>query len=524
MVTREETPLPRALTIPYPDMFEADLDSNQDDNNDARAVVVEPEANPPERVTQVRQARVPPHPQRAPFSYASVAGGEFSGSKQVHSGDARNVVSDSSSNLPVSKPQSTQPLAPLQNEQSDPSTVRSEFSGRKQVASTSADHVIALFDAVYPAQRTSQTGRPTTPPPQRGPELSHPAVSKGRLGRGAKGALALGLALTLTGFLSFYSRGRGSQQLQAAPTPVTADVVTPVAVPQGSTMPATVLTPGTSRATARPALVQPFLTRTLGLKIGSIVIDPGHGGHDTGAVGPTGLMEKDLCLDVALRFGQIIKQRLPGAEVVFTRTDDTFIPLEKRTNIANEKKADLFLSIHANSNPYDAARGVETYYLNLKGSPEGLRVAARENATAQETVSDLRELVKKMARSEKIKESREFAEDIQNSLSLRIQPSATSARNGGVHRAPFAVLRGANMPSVLTEISFLSNPSDEQLLKKGEYRQRLAEGLYQGLASYLQSLNSITNNLPERTPAAGRSSSGDSSAESAAVEQSRNQQ
>jgi N-acetylmuramoyl-L-alanine amidase len=162
-------------------------------------------------------------------------------------------------------------------------------------------------------------------------------------------------------------------------------------------MAATVLTPGTSRATARPALVQPFLSRTLGLKIGSIVIDPGHGGHDTGAVGPTGLMEKDLCLDVALRFGHIIKQRLPGTEVVFTRTDDTFIPLEKRTSIANEKKADLFLSIHANSSPYDAARGVETYYLNLKGSPEELRVAARENETAQETVSDLRELVKKMA-------------------------------------------------------------------------------------------------------------------------------
>jgi len=302
------------------------------------------------------------------------------------------------------------------------------------------------------------------------------------------------------------------------------DVVTPVPDPQGPTVPAAVSTPATSRATARTALGQSFLTRALGLRIGSIVIDPGHGGHDTGAVGPTGLMEKDLCLDVALRLGQIIKLRLPGAEVIFTRTDDLFIPLEKRTNIANEKKADLFLSIHANSSPYDAARGVETYYLNLKSSPEGLGVAARENATAQETVSDLGELVKKIARIEKIKESREFAEDIQNSLSQRIRPSARSARNGGVHRAPFVVLRGANMPSVLTEISFLSNPSDEQLLMKDEYRQRLAEGLYQGVASYLQSLNSITYNLPGRSSAAGRSRSGDLSAEGAAVEQSRNQQ
>ena len=523
LVTQEEPPpLPRAPTIPYPDVFEADLHSNQDDYNDARAVVVEPEANPPEPVTQVPLASVPPPPQRAPFSCARVARGDFSGSKQVHSGDAPDVVSDSSSNLPVSKPQSTQPLAPLQNEQSDPSTVRSEFSGRKQVASASADNVVALFDAIYPAQRTSQTGQPTAPPPQRGPELSHPAVSKGRVGRGAKGALALGLALALTGFLSFYSRGRGSRQLQDAPTPVAADVVTPVPGPQGSTVPAAIST-ATSRATARPALVQSFLTRTLGLKIGSIVIDPGHGGHDAGAVGPTGLMEKDLCLDVALRLGQIIKLRLPGTEVIFTRTDDTFIPLEKRTNIANEKKADLFLSIHANSSPFDAARGVETYYLNLKSSPEGLGVAARENATAQETVSDLGELVTKIARIEKIKESREFAEDIQNSLSRRVRPSARSARNGGVHRAPFVVLSGANMPSVLTEISFLSNSSDEQLLMKAEYRERLAEGLYQGVASYLQSLNSITYNLPGRSSAAGRSSAGALTAESAAVGQSRNQ-
>jgi len=257
------------------------------------------------------------------------------------------------------------------------------------------------------------------------------------------------------------------------------------------------------------------------LKIGSIVIDPGHGGHDTGAVGPTGLMEKDLCLDVALRLGQIIKLRLPGAEVIFTRTDDMFIPLEKRTNIANAKKADLFLSIHANSSPYDAARGVETYYSNFSGSPEGLEVAARENATVQEPVSDLQELVKNIARNDKIVESRQFAEDIQSSLSRRIQHSAKSAQKGGVHRAPFVVLRGANMPSVLTEISFLSNPSDERLLMKGEYRQRLAEGLYQGVANYLQSLNSITYNLPERSSAADRSSLGNLSAEAPAVEQSR---
>src|SRR5713101_6555891 len=278
---------------------------------------------------------------------------------------------------------------------------------------------------------------------------------------------------------------------------------------------------------AKPDLIQPAnaapptrdgqstLTRTLGLKIGRIVIDPGHGGHDTGTIGPTGLMEKDLCLDVALRLGKIIQQRLPGAEVVYTRSDDTFIPLEERTRIANESRADLFISIHANSSHDHAARGIETYYLNLKGSPDAMEVAARENATAQESVHDLEEIVKKITRSEKIDESREFAADIQESLAKRIQKLNKTVKDRGVRKAPFVVLVGAGMPSILTEISFLSNPADEQLLKKPEHRQRVAEGLYQGVASYLQSLNSVTMNSPAKslgpTPA------------STSVEQSRNQ-
>src|SRR5882724_1657147 len=277
----------------------------------------------------------------------------------------------------------------------------------------------------------------------------------------------------------------------------------------------------------RPELVQPAsapqptrdgqstLTRTLGLKIGRIVIDAGHGGHDTGTIGPTGLMEKDLCLDVALRLGKIIQQRLPGADVMFTRSDDTFIPLEERTHIANEAKADMFISIHANSSRDSDARGIETYYLNLKGSPDAMEVASRENATAQQSVHDLEDLVKKIARSEKIDESREFAADIQESLAKRIQKSYKPVKDRGVRKAPFVVLIGADMPSILTEISFLSNPADEQLLKKPDHRQRVAEGLYQGVASYLQSLNSMTGNLAKLplTPASV----------SAQVEQSRNQ-
>jgi N-acetylmuramoyl-L-alanine amidase len=237
----------------------------------------------------------------------------------------------------------------------------------------------------------------------------------------------------------------------------------------------------------------------LGLKIGRIVIDAGHGGHDTGTIGPTGLMEKDLCLDVALRLGKIIQQRLPGADIVYTRSDDTFIPLEERTNIANQAKADLFISIHANSSQDHAARGVETYYLNLKGSAEAMEVAARENASSGQGVHDLEDLVKKIARNEKIDESKEFAEDIQDSLAKRVLKVGKTVKNRGVRKAPFVVLIGADMPSILTEISFLSNPADEQLLKKPEYRQRVAEGLYQGVASYLQSLNSMTLNLPAKS-------------------------
>jgi N-acetylmuramoyl-L-alanine amidase len=280
-------------------------------------------------------------------------------------------------------------------------------------------------------------------------------------------------------------------------------------------------------ASGKPELAQPAstpqptrdgqstLTRALGLKIGRIVIDAGHGGHDTGTIGPTGLMEKDLCLDVALRLGKIIQQRLPGADVVFTRSDDTFIPLEERTHIANEAKADMFISIHANSSQDTGARGIETYYLNLRGSAEAMEVAARENATDDQGIHELQDLVKQIARTEKIDESKEFAEDVQDSLSKRIQKTARTVKNRGVRKAPFVVLIGADMPSILTEISFLSNPADEKMLKQPEHRQRVAEGIYQGVASYLQSLNSMGVNQTN-IPAPRRTDT------SASVESSRN--
>jgi N-acetylmuramoyl-L-alanine amidase len=236
------------------------------------------------------------------------------------------------------------------------------------------------------------------------------------------------------------------------------------------------------------------LTRELGLKISRIVIDAGHGGYDTGTVGPHGLLEKDLCLDVALRLGALIEQKLPGAQVIYTRQDDTFVPLEERTAIANDAKADLFISIHANSSHDPDARGIETYYLNFSSSPDSMEVATRENSVSQQSVHDLQDLIKQIARNDKIEESRELASDIQDSLTQRLQLVSRDERNRGVKKAPFVVLIGANMPSILSEISFVSNPSDERLLKKTDQRQRIADGLLRGITSYLGNLNSLASN------------------------------
>jgi N-acetylmuramoyl-L-alanine amidase len=232
------------------------------------------------------------------------------------------------------------------------------------------------------------------------------------------------------------------------------------------------------------------LIRALGLKIGKIVIDPGHGGHDTGTIGPNGLEEKDLVLEVGRRLGKLLQTRL-GAEVIYTRKNDTFIPLETRTAIANQQRADLFISIHANSSQDPAARGVETYYLNFTSSPEALEVAARENAVSEKSIYELQDLVKKIALKEKIEESREFAADVQESLHSGLAAKSPSIRNRGVKKAPFIVLIGANMPSILAEISFVSNPTDEHRLETSEYRQRIAESLYHGIAKYVDGLSGV---------------------------------
>jgi N-acetylmuramoyl-L-alanine amidase/type II secretory pathway predicted ATPase ExeA len=236
---------------------------------------------------------------------------------------------------------------------------------------------------------------------------------------------------------------------------------------------------------------QPFLSRELGLKISRIAIDPGHGGYDTGSKGPQGLLEKDLCLDVAMRLGQLIEEHIAGAEVIYTRKDDRRVSLEERTSIANAANADLFISIHANSSDFREARGAETYYLSLATSPQSRELATRENASAQSSLHELSDLVAKIARNDKIAESKLLAVDIQNTLSQRLQLVNGGEKNRGVKQAPFVVLTGANMPAVLSEISFVSNASDESLLLESGQRQRVAEGLYRGIAAYLNGLQGV---------------------------------
>jgi N-acetylmuramoyl-L-alanine amidase len=232
------------------------------------------------------------------------------------------------------------------------------------------------------------------------------------------------------------------------------------------------------------------LIRTLGLKIGKIVIDPGHGGHDTGTIGPSGLREKDLVLDIAKKLKKLIEEKI-GGEVVLTRENDTFIPLENRTEIANQHQADLFISIHANSSHNKKVRGVETFFLNFATSADVEEVAARENATSQKTIFELQDLIQKIALKEKVEESKEFAQTIQKAMSGTLLKSQPQARNRGVKQAPFIVLIGANMPSILSEVSFVSNPADEKLLRSTSYRQKIAEALLSGINNYSQTLSGI---------------------------------
>jgi N-acetylmuramoyl-L-alanine amidase len=232
------------------------------------------------------------------------------------------------------------------------------------------------------------------------------------------------------------------------------------------------------------------LARQLGLGVSRIVIDPGHGGHDPGAPGKDGLSEAELVLDVSLRLEKLLV-KTPGLEVILTRRTDDFVPLQERTAIANREHADLFLSIHANASSNDLARGVETYYLNFASNMTSAAVAARENAASGQPMSAAPEIAKSIVLNNKLDESRDFATDVQRAMIEKLRPTNKTVKDLGVKQAPFMVLIGAAMPSVLAEISFVTNAQESKLLGGAAYRQRIAEGLYNAIRKYQTSLKGV---------------------------------
>jgi N-acetylmuramoyl-L-alanine amidase len=220
-----------------------------------------------------------------------------------------------------------------------------------------------------------------------------------------------------------------------------------------------------------------------------VMLDPGHGGKDPGAPGPK-TTEAEVVLDVALRLEKLLAAS-PGIEVVLTRRDDTFVPLEERTALANRQSADLFVSIHANSSRNRKAAGVETYVLNFATSADAEAVAARENATAAGSMRNLPDMVKAITQNNKRDESRELADAVQQSLVAKLRPHNPPLRDLGVKQAPFVVLIGAGMPSILAEIAFISHEGEGGLLKTAAYRQRIAEALGSAILRYTRTLKPI---------------------------------
>ena len=229
-----------------------------------------------------------------------------------------------------------------------------------------------------------------------------------------------------------------------------------------------------------------------GMGIKKIIIDPGHGGKDPGTCSPSGLKEKDIVLDVALRVAKALREK-PGYEVILTRDRDVFIPLEERTAMANAKEADLFLSIHVNAAPNHEARGIETYVLDLASNKDAMRLAAMENATSAKQISDLQSILLDLMQNSKINESLKLAGLVQEGMVTGLNKKFSGVSNLGVKKAPFVVLIGAQMPAILTEIAFLSNPEEEKRLKDDAYLAGIANHLSGGVVQYAESMSLATN-------------------------------
>lgn len=236
-----------------------------------------------------------------------------------------------------------------------------------------------------------------------------------------------------------------------------------------------------------------------------IVIDPGHGGHDTGAIGETGVMEKDLVLDISLKMAALLKKEY-GYDVILTRTKDVFISLDERTAIANSNNADLFISVHVNANNESSVNGYETYFLNWSNNKEDIAVAARENAITVKKMESLKSelgmILDSLARESKRDESLRLAHLVQKSVVSTVRGSGdyNPVRDIGVKQALFYVLVGASMPAALVELSFITNPQQEQYLKTKAYRHTLAKAVAGGIENYLAKLPDASDYSSIRHP------------------------
>ena len=267
---------------------------------------------------------------------------------------------------------------------------------------------------------------------------------------------------------------KGTAGAKLPPLPVTTPQPSSASKPQGGV---------SSKKTAVP----PSLAQQLCLGIKRVVLDPGHGGKDPGAIGINGLREKDIVLNVAKKVAKRITTKM-GIEVVLTRKTDVFIPLEERTAIANTKNGDLFISIHANAAKSPQAQGIETYYLDLAGNEEARGLAALENASSTHQISDLQNILSSLMQNSKKDESARLAGTVQEQLVSGLAKSYSEITNHGVKTAPFIVLIGAQMPSILTEIAFISNPLEGQRLQDDSYLEALANHITEGVVKYSSSL------------------------------------
>ena len=271
------------------------------------------------------------------------------------------------------------------------------------------------------------------------------------------------------------------------------EAITPSAPVPAPLPSAPVISPTTPTANAAGGF---SIARQLGLSVSRIVIDPGHGGRDPGTISK-GLSEAALTLDVALRLEKLLQKEL-GVEVVLTRRTDVFIPLEERTAIANRQNADLFLSIHANSSRSTGAKGIETYFLSFASSPEAEEVAARENSASEREMHQLPDIIKAITLNNKLDESRDLANMVQESLVTNLKKTNKDVRSRGVKKAPFVVLIGAQMPSVLAEIAFITNRQELQLLKTSAYKDKIAQALHAAVLRYRKSLKGAAVTTVER--------------------------